>query len=229
MRSIYNNMWNDALEAFEKDRLEFDPNIEDPNDQRRGITLQAKPDKNVLKTFKVFLEEAQIIEPEQYFYKPEEIHVTILSIINCFAEFSLPKINLPGYISCIESSLRNTGPFEIEFRGITASSSCILIQGFPGNNFLEIIRNNLREEFRKGNLNNSIDLRYQIKTAHCTVIRFKSQLRDKKNFITFLKMNRNNYFGKAFINELELVYTDWYHKKDVVQTLHRFKLKDKNN
>ncbi len=217
-------MWDNALEAFKKDELEFDRFIDDPNDSRRGITLQAKPDKIILNNFNKFIEEIKTIELGQYFYKPDEIHVTALSIINCSSEFNLSKIHVQDYINYIGNSIKNIRPFEIEFKGITASSSCILIQGFPKNNALELMRNNLRNKFKKGNLYNSVDVRYKIKTVHCTLVRFKMELRDKKNFINFLKMNRDKYFGKTWVKELELVYTDWYHKKDVVQVLQKFKL-----
>ncbi len=224
MKSIYDNMWNNAYRAFENDELEFDPLIDDLNDSRRGITLQAKPGRKLHDNFSKFLEEARSIEPEQYIYKPDEIHITILSIINCSKEFSLPEINLPAYISYIDNSIKNIKPIEIEFRGLTASSSCILIQGFPENNLLELLRNNLRTEFKKGNLYNSIDKRYKINTAHCTVIRFKKEFKARQKFIGFLENYRDYYFGKTSIFELELVNTDWYHKKDIVQVLQKFKL-----
>ncbi len=224
MKSIYNKMWTDALENIKKNELDLDPLIDDPNDSRRGITLQAKPDKKILDNFSCFLKEAQKIEPEQYFYRQDEIHITVLSIINCKIGFNLSDIRLPDYIRYIQKGINNIKPFTIKFNGITASPSCILIQGFPENNSLNIVRDNLRAEFVSGDLNNSIDARYRIYTAHCTVIRFKKKLKEKQKFIDLLENYRNYYFGKTCINEMELVHTDWYHKNDIVQVMHKFKL-----
>jgi 2'-5' RNA ligase len=222
LKSIYNKMWNDSLEKISRNELELDPFINDPDDKRRGITLQAKPGIEIQDLFNKFLQEAKKIEPDQYFYKQDEMHITILSIINCSKEFNLSRIFLPDYFEQIENSLISAQPFEIEFRGITASPSCILIQGFPGNNSLELIRNRLREEFAAGDIYNSIDARYRIKTAHCTVIRFIKELKDKQKFIRFLEDYRDYYFGKTLITKLELVYTDWYNKNDIVQVLQKF-------
>lgn len=224
LKSIYDEMWADALEKINRNELDLDPLIDDPNDFRRGITLQAGPEKKTLVDFSRFLTEAQNIEPKQYFYLPDEIHITVLSIINCKTGFNLSEISLPDYIGYIEESIKNIKPFTIEFKGITTSPSCILVQGFPNNNSLDLIRDNLRNKFGAGSLNNSIDARYRIKTAHCTVIRFRKKLKEKQNFIELLKNYRNYYFGKTCINHLELVQTDWYHKNDLVQVLHEFEL-----
>ena len=224
MKSIYNKMWNDSLEKISRNELELDPFINDPNDLRRGISLHIKPGREILDRFKEFLQEAKRIEPGQYFYRIDEIHITVLSIITCSLGFNLSRISITDYIKQIKNCLIDVHPIEIEFRGITASPSCILIQGFPGNNSLELIRNNLRVQFSKGSLYHSIDERYRIQTAHCTVIRYKNQLRNKKVFIDFLMKYRDVYFGKSLISELELSHTDWYNKKENVHVLHKFKL-----
>lgn len=224
MKTIYDKMWDDALEKLEKGELEIDPYINYKNDLRRGITLLIKPEKNLLNSFGDFIKNVMVKEPGQYFYKPEEIHVTVLSIINCSVEFKLSRIHLPDYLTAIENSLKNIHPFNIEFKGITASPSCLLFQGFPENNNLEIIRNNLRAEFNRGELFHSIDARYKIKTAHCTAARFMEGLKDKNVFIDLLKENREKYFGNTRVSEIGLVYTDWYHKKENVKELYKFKL-----
>ena len=223
-KTIYDKMWFESFEKIKRNELEPDPLIDEPNDTRRGITLQAKPDERILDNFQSFLTEAQNIEPGQYYYLPDEIHLTVLSIITCRRGFNLSEISLPDYTGYIEESINNIKPFAIEFKGITASPSCILIQGFPENNFLELIRDNLRTKFADGALNNSIDSRYRIQTAHCTVIRFKSKLKEKQKFINLLESYKDYYFGKTSITEFELVQTDWYHKKEKVIVLHRFEL-----
>jgi 2'-5' RNA ligase len=224
MRLIYNKMWDNALQAFENDELQFDPFTDDSNDLRRGITLLIKPCEGVQNAFGNFIEEVKSIEPQQYFYKFGEVHVTVLSIINCFDGFNLSHISLPEYIKTIENSLKKIKTFKIEFVGLTASPSCILVQGFPENNMLDILRTNLRIEFKRSSLYNSIDKRYKIKTAHCTLIRFKDKLNNKNILLNFLKKNRNKYFGKTSVTELELTYTDWYHKNEIVRALRKFKL-----
>ncbi|MGB8318325.1 MAG: hypothetical protein WCE54_09390, partial [Ignavibacteriaceae bacterium] len=68
------------------------------------------------------------------------------------------------------------------------------------------------------------DIRYRIKTAHSTVIRFREELKHSLNFLSLLEKYRDYNFGKTKINQLELVQTDWYHKKEKVLILNKFEL-----
>src|SRR5690606_2272383 len=126
-----------------------------------------------------FLNSIKTIEPSQYYYKNSDIHITVMSIISCYDGFQLENIDISEYIDLISKSLIENPEIEIRFRGITASPSCIMIQGFINNNFLNSIRNNLRNNFKNSNLQQSIDKRYSIETAHTTVMRFQNKLNDK--------------------------------------------------
>jgi len=147
-----------------------------------------------------------------------------LSIISCYPDFSLNQINPTEYNSLINSVVTQFQPFTVKFKGITASSSAILIQGFPETNQLNNMRNQLREIFKQSNLEHSIDQRYLIQTAHLTVIRFKKPFSYPDTFLKKIINLRNRDFGSCLINELELVGNDWYQQKDQVQLINRFKL-----
>jgi len=109
------------------------------------------------------------------------------------------------------------------FEGITASPSCIMVQGFAGDE-IEKIRNNLRENFRQTCLETSIDKRYQIHTAHSTVVRFKSKIKHAAAYIEKIKKYRSYYFGTAEIQQLEFVFNDWYQRHLDNHVLAKFEL-----
>lgn len=85
-----------------------------------------------------------------------------MSIISCYDGFNLDTINLSKYISLIKKSLLNTSHIKIEFKGITASPSCLMIQGFMNDEGLNDMRNELRINFKNSDLQQSIDKRYAI-------------------------------------------------------------------
>ncbi len=113
--------------------------------------------------------------------------------------------------------------FKIQFKGLTASPSCILIQGFLTNTLNEI-RDELRKTFKNSDLQQSIDKRYNIQTAHATVIRFKSELTDQTALINLIEKYREFDFGTFEIKQIELVYNDWYQREKFVKKLHTFSL-----
>ena len=86
------------------------------------------------------------------------------------------------------------------------------------------LRNRLRENFRKTNLQQTIDSRYVLQTAHSTVVRFKAPLQKPAAFLKKVQEYRNHDFGSMEVRELELVYNDWYQRQSLVQLLGRFRL-----
>jgi 2'-5' RNA ligase len=89
---------------------------------------------------------------------------------------------------------------------------------------LNRLRANLRNRFNKTNLETSFDKRYTLKVAHSTIVRFKKKVHHKEAFINLLQKYRHHAFGTCEINEVELVYNDWYLRKEKVEVLARFKL-----
>src|SRR5690606_2914063 len=94
-------------------------------------------------------------------------------VISCYEGFQLQQINPLDYIDLVRDCLRDIPCFDIQFMGITASPSCIMIKGFPLDGTLDMIRDRLREAFKNSPLEQSLDKRYALQTAHSTVIRFK--------------------------------------------------------
>lgn len=224
LKQFYNQLWNESLPKFQAGNFQFDPFLDATTDQRYGVTLLARPTENVKKAVRRTLEEIQAVAPNQYYYPHSDLHLTVLSIISCYSGFSLDHINPSAYKHLIHSALKKFQPFKINFQGLTASPSAILVQGFPEDNQLNQIRNELRKKFRESNLKHSIDQRYSIQTAHLTVIRFKQNLYDPHLFINKIDHLKNRKFGHSYINELELVANDWYQKKDKVKLMKKFNL-----
>ncbi|WP_236782846.1 hypothetical protein [Aliivibrio fischeri] len=122
-----------------------------------------------------FLCELKKVEPEQYYYPEEELHLTILSIISCISGFQLADIDTFSYVG-IFKRMQDTESISIKFEGVTISTSCILIQGFPIGEGLNELRNKLRNRYQESSLHTTIDSRYRLSTAHVTAVRFTSQL-----------------------------------------------------
>ena len=73
-------------------------------------------------------------------------------------------------------------------------------------------------------LQQSLDERYVLQTAHATVVRFQSPLQRKEELLNYLFAHRTHVFGTTGVDTLELVSNDWYMKEKQLQTLDRFSL-----
>ncbi|WP_431292356.1 2'-5' RNA ligase family protein [Pedobacter sp. P26] len=219
----YNKLYRDSIAKIANGNYEIDRLIDSDADNRFGITLVIRPDAATNHSIQEFLAEVKTIEPDQYYYQNADIHITLMSVISCYDGFDLKDINVQDYINFIKKVLARHQSFKIQFKGITASPSCILIQGFLTDTLNEI-RDDLRKTFKNSDLQQSIDERYTIQTAHSTVIRFRSELKNQAAFIDLIEKYRNFDFGTFEVKQLELVYNDWYQRERFVKKLHTFSL-----
>ncbi|WP_348811601.1 2'-5' RNA ligase family protein [Flavobacterium maritimum] len=221
----YNNLYIESVETIAADRYQIDTQIDSDTDSRFGITLLIRPDTATKIKIQDFLDELRTIDPEQYYYPDSDIHITVLSIISCYDGFNLTSISIPDYVEIVEKSLIGIEDLVINFQGITASSSAIMLQGFTNTNSLDDLRNNLRTHFMNSGLEQSIDKRYSIQTAHATVARFRKKISHTEKLIQVLEKYRNFNFGKFKVEKYNLVYNDWYQREQFVKELHEFSSK----
>ncbi len=224
LKEHYDNLWKQSLEKFNRHAFEFDDLIDSEDDNRYGVTLLARPSDQVKQKIAELLDSIRPVAPGQYYYPQSDLHLTVLSIISCYPGFTLDQIDKSKYKEIVQSAIDPISPFRIRFRGLTASPSCILIQGFPEDNRLQTLRDRLRNKFKQSDLQHSIDKRYKLQTAHITAIRFKEPFADAKAFVKTVANLRNIDFGSCEINQLELVANDWYQQKDKVELIERFAL-----
>ncbi|HNX54390.1 MAG TPA: mutarotase [Prolixibacteraceae bacterium] len=225
LKEHYTKLYQDSIQKIQSDSYHVDKLIESDSDKRFGITLLLRPDNSVKANIQKFLSEIRSIEPNQYYYRDSDLHVTVMSIISCYDGFNLSQIRIEDYVDTIKKSIRRVSCFNIEFRGLTASPSCLMVQGFLENNTLNQIRDNLRVDFKDTGLEQSMDKRYAIQTAHSTIFRLKEKVENKEAFLDIVEKYRDYYFGTFIVDSLELVFNDWYQRKEYVKKLYLFELK----
>lgn len=220
----YNQLYKTSSKAILTGNYNLDSKIYDSSDSRFGITLLIRPSEEIKTSIQLFLNELKAVDSSQYYYPNSDIHITLLSIISCYEGFSLDKIVVSDYIEIIQKSLADLGEIKIEFRGVTASNSAIMIQGFPADESLNNLRNKLRENFKNAALEQSIDSRYSIAAAHCTVMRFTEKLQNPEKLMKIAAQFRDYNFGEFTVDKLELVYNDWYQREENTIQLKDFEL-----
>ncbi len=222
----YDLMWQEAVQRLRNGQCEQDPLIRSKNDTRRGVTALAylKCSQQLTKEVDNFLTELKHTDPHQYFYPESDLHLTVLSIISCEPGLCLDDLDREAYTKTFRRAVENTGPIKIHFKGVTASPSCVLLQGFPEGDALRHIRDQLREQFNASGLKTSIDVRYKVSTAYATVLRFCSPIRDMTALLKHLSRYRKHDFGILEVDEIELVFNNWYQNQWVTTTLSRARL-----
>lgn len=223
----YDQLWESSLAHISCKGFEYDPLIDSPLDKRFGITLLIRPSQKVNEAIQNVLSEIKLIAPAHHYCPSSDIHVTVMPIISCYEGFELAQIDPQAYIDLLQGCLTDLPPFSIDFKGLTASPSCIIVKGFPLSNTLESARNRLREAFKNSALEQSLDKRYPLQTAHSTVVRFKQPVQRQASVLKKLEKYQDYNFGSFEVRELKLVYNDWYQRQERVERLFTFKLAEK--
>jgi 2'-5' RNA ligase len=223
---IYEKLLNDAVSAFERGEQKIDRYLPDKTeDTRRGTTLIFRPPTNVRNAVTEFVGRLAEVCPGQYFYRPEELHITVLSIITMTELWEEEMDRFEECRPLIGPALMGQRPFKMKFSGVTASPDSILIQGFPSGDGLSEIRTTLREAFARTGFADMLDRRYKVTAAHITLMRFCRPCADIHRLVAFLNENRQTPFGECEISNLELIFGDWYASADKVETLEEYKLR----
>jgi 2'-5' RNA ligase len=226
-RQTYNRLWHEAIPRFKRGEPQTDPHLNDRmGDGRRGVTLALRPEPAVQKALDLFMRQLADVAPGQYFYRLDELHVTVLAVIPGSEAWREKIHDLAAIHAVTGKVLKRRRPFAISFRGITASPSAVMIQGFPQGGALAEIRDELRRVLRKNHLGGDIDRRYKINTAHITVMRFGHARADWKAFVDLLKANRQTDFGETRVRKLQLLWGDWYASAQSVRTIQEYPLAD---
>jgi 2'-5' RNA ligase len=226
-RRVYEQLWCKSRALLKSGRIQIDPRLRDKaGDLRRGITLVAWPDAAVKKTVKNFVREVADICPRQHFYKSPELHMTVMAIISGSESWRDKIDRLPACRRALEQVLNQSRPFRVHFRGVTVSPNAVLIQGFPLDDALLQLRDEIRDAFGKAGLGGLLDRRYKTGTAHLTVMRFSEPETDWKRLVDFLEKNRETDFGGTLFKSLQLIWSNWYASAGVVRVLQEYPLKD---
>ena len=222
---IYDQLWSKTSVALESGGLRVDPLLRGkPGDPRRGATLVARPNASVQKRVGAFLREAAAICPGQHFYQPAELHMTVLSVISSSESWREEIHQLPVVRTVLDKVLKKHRAFSLKFRGVTVSPEAVLVQGFPQDDNLARLRDELRSALRERGVGENLDRRYKITAAHLTVMRFSHPKADWKRLLNFLETHRETDFGETRFRSLQLIWNDWCASVDTVRVLREYQL-----
>ena len=222
---LYRELWSGALAAFGRGAVEIDPHLAHRRaDGRLGLSVIARPDADTLERLADIQHALARIEPDQHHYRPDEIHITVLSLFtateNCAPYFARAHL----YQEAVRAALDDAGAFSIRLCGITASPSSVMVQGYPEDDELERLRGRLRAELTARGLGSGLDERYRVISAHCTVMRMATKPRDLERLVGFLSSHRKEEYGRWTVRSVQFVKNDWYMSHDRVELLAEYPL-----
>ena len=193
-------------------RIETDPYLRgDIADNRRGLTLIARPEDIRVNALQSTLGGLVAELGDQYLQPAEDLHTTVLSIIPGTPNYPPPTEVVSKCITCVAKAIAKCGEgFEIDYRGLIASSDALLVKGYPHGDALQQLRAEILSELAASGLGDYFERRYPMVAAHMTVARFTRQPQNLTVLADGLKALGQQSFGTSSVTKVELVENDWY-------------------
>ena len=210
LKEHYNNIFTKNKEKISQGGVKDDLLSNVKNDERMSIVLLIRISPNISDNIEKCINKLKDIEPESmYFYPPSDFHITVIDILKGEIGRNVPE-NINDYINSINECAKQIKPFEIEFKGLTASDNAVLVKGFYDNE-LQKFRELLRENLAKYNL--KLEERYKTISSHITIARNKDKLKNPEKLISFIENESKTNFGKMKVDYFELSFHNWYDTK----------------
>ena len=114
------------------------------------------------------------------------------------------------YFDCVKAAVADIEPFSISLEGLTASREAVMAKGYYEDGMRQL-RAAIRKAVRETGL--PLEERYETFSCHVTTVRFPKKISNPEKFFDFLEEESREPFGKFRVDEIELVYHDWYDAK----------------
>jgi hydroxymethylpyrimidine pyrophosphatase-like HAD family hydrolase/2'-5' RNA ligase len=225
IKVIYDSIWPSTKPKILNQALDFDPylskNIPDP---RRGLTLLIDFQKNCPEEMKQLLAEANKLEPQQPWYKLENLHLSLYSLVDLDVANQAKVLSpeqLHKYQMVIQNAIQNFPDFKVSLRGVTASAGVVLIKGYS-DGAIKKLRDSINQELARHNLpiNNRTPLN------HISILRFVKPLINPKTFCEFIEKNQDRFLGELIVKNCKLVINDWRNQPDKTVMLKEYLFKN---
>lgn len=194
----YDALWDAAAPEVRAGRIAVDPRAADKaSDERRGVNVIAHPAPAVADALAAFAAELGAVEPAQYYQPRGDLHMTVLSVFTGTPDYRPHLVHVDAYREAVAEAVAGVGPFAVDACGVTLTTGAVLVQGFPRDGTLERLRDRLRGALTARGFAGELDRRYRLVTAHSTLVRFTTPLRDPARFVDRLAAARAREFGTS--------------------------------
>lgn len=214
LATLYDEIRQRGYAAIASGHETLDPLLGSPADLRFGITLTLRPEgetgRAAIRRIQHFLERLRAIEPEQYYYPPESLHVSAFCFVAARQGYQPDSAQVAACTEIATRALEGLSPIRLDLRGVAASEGAILVCGYEDGT-LTRLRESLRAAMRQGPL--PLDERFFARTFHLTCARFVRPLTRRDALLSLLRESEQEPFGHLVVTDLQLVCHDWYDRR----------------
>lgn len=206
IRRDYDNLWARCRSKLAQGLIEPDPASEETL-KRWGVSVILRPEADVADTLsEVASELAVYTGRRQVVYDRSNLHTTMRSV-----EFNLGRVDderICAYGEVLRELAKSYDPLRINYRGLTATATGVLAQGWPADESLQELRRDFRRRLAHRGLAGGPEETKLRLTAHASLTVFAGPLLNPLSLVRYVKDNRDTEYGTATYRCLDLVRYD---------------------
>lgn len=207
LANLYAEINQRGQQALLNHQEEVDPYLAGRPDDRRGLSLILRLPAHVSRNIGFAVQELRAVDPGLYLYPATDMHITVLDVIGARSQLRLSKDQLKSYYQVIRRVATATPAISWRLKGLMLSPGAVMVKGYYSSD-LQKLRSTLRTALHRAGL--PIQERYQTRSGHVTIARFRQSLQHPRNLVRLVDENRGLAFGEFTATQLDLVVHDWY-------------------
>jgi hypothetical protein len=221
IQTLYESIYQENIAFIRSGDVSVDEYLGDGvTDTRRGLSLII-PLNQITNGYEALIRKFQFLEPEQYYYPLEDLHITVFDFIGVHKTYTRSASLEHTCINITNEAAESLSRISILFKGIVFSRAAGILKGYD-DGFVVALRKRIRQRFKENGLPNTE--RYESASVHSTCMRFTKRIDNVKAFVDTLEALKEVELGTEKVKSMVLVEHDWYNRKNVKRTIKEFKL-----
>lgn len=205
LEAAYERLWDDGRSALEAGVTSPEPAVEEGS-PRWGVSAVLRPVGTVADALAEAAREADSRAGGGHIvYAAGGLHVTVRSIEGYRSDVPRDDPRVAEYGRILRGAARDLGPVAIEFRGIVATPTAVLVQGFPVGEALAELREAMHDGLVGAGLPLGPEAAQRRETAHATLLMVTRRLPDPAAFAAYVDERRRVPFGTCTFDAVDLV------------------------
>ena len=189
LKAFYNQSNKQLMELTPEKVKRFKNEIIEDN-----YTIVIRPNDIFINTIQEYINRLTEIEPNQYYYGVDYLHITILGGIH-------QDCDVKTIITSVNKTLQKQ-KLEFQMRGIGSNEYCSSIHALPVNFSLYEVRQELRSSIKQKGDSYSKYLKFYEYIGWMNYLRYTQK--PSTNLLNIIKTNKNKDFGKLNASSIEV-------------------------
>ena len=205
IKQVYEHMWNASKAPLARGLIEPDP-IPSEGGRNWGVSAIVRPTEPVLNRLEDAAKEvSELTGPEHAIYDASNLHITLRTLETYRSHVTEKDLLIRQYAGILKEIAHQSGPIRISYRGLTATRTSIIAQGWPLDDTFQTLRERFHKQLARTGLSDGPESNSIRQIAHTSLVVFGGSISSPGSLVDYIEANRTTNYGPTEITKIEIV------------------------